>query len=127
MIITKKRPYNGIKKELSKKDKIGVISCNACARMCKTGGREALEELAGKLKNDGFEVVDMDLIGTPCNIDMLEKNQLHGNAQVALCCDAGIENLKQIFPKNKIIPALKTIGLGAYNNKGKIRLIREFK
>ncbi len=47
MIITKKRPYNEIKKELSKTDKIGVISCNACARMCKTGAEKPLKSLPG--------------------------------------------------------------------------------
>lgn len=127
MIITKSRPYKEIKKELKKSDKIGIISCNMCARICNTGGKKALNKLANKLKKDGYKVVDTDLIGTPCDRDQLQKDKLHGNVQVVLACDAGVYNLKKIFPNHKIIPALKTIGLGAHDHKGNINLIKEFK
>jgi len=127
MIITKSRPYSEIKKELNKKDEIGIISCNACARMCGTGGEEAMKQLASKLKKEGFKVVDMDLIGTPCDYDQLNKSQLHGNVQIVLACDAGVRNLKKIFPKHKIIKGLKSIGLGAYDHKGNIYLVRRVK
>jgi hypothetical protein len=102
MIVTKSKSYNWIKFQLKKTDKIGIISCNACARMCGTGGEKVMERLAKKLKKDGFNIVDKDLIGTPCNYDQLHKNQLHGNVQLVLACDAGVYNLKKIFPKNKI-------------------------
>ena len=127
MIITKSIPYSEIKKHLKKSDKIGVISCNACARLAKTGGKEVMEKLANKLKKDGFDVVDADLIGTPCDYDQLNKSQLHGNVQIVLACDAGVHNLKKIFPKHKIISALKTIGIGSFDHKGHITLIRKIK
>jgi len=126
MIITKKRPYLEIKKQLKKKDKIGIVSCNACARMCETGGEEEMKELAEKLKKDGFSVVDMDLIGIACDFDQLEKDKLKGNVQIVLACDSGVYNLKRIFPKHKIISANKTIGIGAYDHKGNIKLVRRF-
>ena len=94
--------------------------------MCGTGGKKALEKLSAKLKKDKFNVVDMDLIGTPCNIDLLEKNQLHGNVQIVLACDAGVYNLRKIFPKHKIIPALKTIGLGVNKSGKNIKLVKKF-
>ncbi len=127
MIVTKKRRYLDIKSELKKTDKIGIVSCNACARMCNTGGEKQLKKLAQMLKKDGFNVVDMDLIGTPCNFDLLNKSQLHGNVQIVLACDAGVYTLKKLFPKHKIIPALETIGLGSYDNKGNINLVKKFK
>ncbi len=126
MIITKSRDYEEIKKELRKKDKIGIISCNSCVRVCGTGGEDILKNLSRKLKKDGYDVVDCDLIGAPCNKDQLQKNQLHGNTQIVVSCEAGIYNLKKIFPNHKIISGLKTIGLGAYDNKGKVELIRGF-
>lgn len=126
MIITKKRPYSEIKKSLKKNDKIGIISCNACARMCQTGGRKAMNEISKQLRQNGFNVVDMDLIGFACNYDLLKKNELNGDVQIVLACDSGVYNLKKIFPKHKIIPALKTVGLGAYDSKGNIHLVRKF-
>ncbi len=125
MIVTKQRSYSQIKKELSKDDEVGIISCNACARMCGTGGEKAMKKLAGKLKKDGFKIVDMDLIGTPCNYDLLDKSQLHGNVQIVLACDAGVYNLKKLFPKHKIIGGLVVLGIGAFDNKGNVNLVRK--
>jgi len=51
---------------------------------------------------------------------------LHGNVTIVLACDAGVYNLKKLFPKRKIIPALDTIGLGAYDEKGDLNLVRRF-
>ncbi len=126
MIISKFKPYKEIKSQLKKSDKIGIISCNACARMCGVGGKEVMEKFAKKLEKDGFNIVDKDLIGTPCDFDQLNKNQLHGNLQIVLACDAGVYNLKKIFPKHKIIPALNTIGLGSFDHKGNIELVKKF-
>jgi len=125
MIITKLKPHNKIKSQLSKKDKIGIVSCNACARMCGTGGEKELKILSKKLKKDGFNVVDEDLIGAPCMICQLKKNELHGDKTIVLACDSGVYNLKKIFPKRKIIPALETLGLAVVDKKGKPKLIKK--
>lgn len=124
MIVTKALPYSAIKKQLKKSDKIGIISCNVCAKLCGTGGEEVMNQLASKLRKDGFNIVDMDLIGTPCNRDLLNKSQLHGNVQIVLACDAGVYNLKKIFPKHKIISANKTLGIGAHEGGKKITVVR---
>jgi len=125
MIVTKLKPYGEIKSQLKKSDKIGIISCNACARMCNTGGEKQMKKLSNRLRKDGFNVVDNDLIGTPCNFDLLNKSQLHGNVQIVLACDAGVYNLKKLFPNHKIISGLKTLGVGAYDKKGNINLVRK--
>jgi len=127
MIIQKSLPYSRIKSQLKKSDKIGVISCNACARLCGVGGEKPMQQLASKLKKDGFKVVDTDLIGTPCDYDLLNKSQLHGNVQIVMACDAGIYNLKKLFPKHKIISSNKTIGLGVHDKGRNLKLIRKFK
>jgi len=124
MILTKLIPYNKIKKQLNKKDKIGIVSCNACARMCGTGGEKEMKILADKLKKDGYKVVDQDLIGAPCIINQLKKDELHGDTTIILACVSGIYNLKKLFPKKKIIAGLETIGLAAIGKNNKPKLIR---
>jgi len=124
MIVTKARPYAELKKELKKSDKIGIISCNACARMCGTGGEKVMMRLANRLRKDGFNVVDTDLIGTPCDYNQLQKSQLHGNVQIVLACDAGAYNLRKLFPGHKIISNNITLGIGAHDGK-KITVVRK--
>jgi hypothetical protein len=95
--------------------------------MCETGGLKKMQELAERLKKDGYIVVDTDLIGMACDFDQLKKDQLHGNVNIVLACQAGVYNLKKIFPNHKIITALDTVGLGAWDMKGNINLVKKFK
>ena len=127
MIIQKSLPYLKIKSQLKKSDKIGIISCDSCARLCNAGGEKIMNQMANKFKKDGFEVVDIDLIGNPCNYDLLNKSQLHGNVQIVMACDAGVYNLKKLFPKHKIIAANKTIGLGVHDKGRNLKVIKKFR
>lgn len=127
MIITKSNPIIKIIKGIKKSDKIGVVSCNSCARLCDTGGEEGMKKLSEILKKKGFSVVDNDLIGMPCHFDQLKKDELKGDVTIALTCDAGIYNLKKLFPKRKIVQGLSTIGLAAIGKLGDIKLVRKFK
>lgn len=127
MIITESLPFEEITSQLKKSDEIGIISCNACAKLCGTGGEEVMKKLASKLKKEKFKVVDIDLIGTPCNYDQLNKSQLHGNVQIVLACDGGMYNLKKLFPKHKIISGTITLGLGTHHRGKRITLVRRFR
>ncbi len=124
MILTKLIPYNNLKKELNKKDKIGIVSCNSCARMCGTGGEKEMSILSSKLKKDGYTIVDMDLIGAPCMMNQLKKDELHGDTTIVLACISGVYNLKKLFPKKKIVSALETLGLAAVDKKNKPVLVK---
>jgi len=127
MIITDIKPYGLIKTKLDKKDQIGIVSCNSCPRICETGGEEAMKKLVKRLKKDGFNVVDTDLIGRACDFDLLKKDELKGITTIVLACEAGVYNLKKLFPKRKIIEALDTIGLGVFDHKGNLTLVKKFK
>ncbi len=127
MIITESRSYQELKKDLDKNKKIGIVTCNACARFCKTGGKKGMKELAQKLEKDGFEVVDQDLIGSPCMFNQLQATKLRGEITIALACDSGLEMLREVFSKEKIIPGLKTIGIGKLDKDNKPHLVVEVK
>lgn len=76
MIIRSCKPYGVIRGLLNKGEKIGVVACNSCARACETGGRAKMEEVAERLKEDGFEVVDKDLIPMCCNLDFGKETKI---------------------------------------------------
>ena len=127
MIITKQKSYKEIKSKLKKGDSIGIVSCNTCVRRCDTGGEKVMRELARKLKKDGYNVVDTDLIGVACDFDQLKKDELKGDVNIVLACDSGAYNLKKLFPKKKLVKGLNTIGLGVYDHKGNFALVRKVK
>ena len=127
MIITKSRSYREIKKNLKKSDQIGIISCNSCVRRCNTGGEKIMKKLAARLKKDGYNVIDMDLVGAACDFEQLKKDELKGDLNIVFACDAGVYNIKKLFPRKKLIKALNTVGLGVYNHKGCFSLVKRVK
>ena len=126
MIVTSCKPYGVIKGMLKKWKKIGIVSCNSCARACETGGKEKMEELGERLRKDGFEVVDMELVPMACNIDSVKKPEYRADFLVALACDSGVCTLQTLFPNKMVVPALDTIGLGARDLQGNIFLMKKF-
>ena len=126
MIITSSKPYGVVRGMLKKWKKIGIVSCNSCARVCETGGRTRLEEMAERLKKDGFEVVDTELVPMACNINALKRPNYQADMLVALACDSGVLTLQSLFPTKMVVPALDTIGLGARDLQGNIFLMKEF-
>lgn len=126
MIITSSKPYGVIKGLLRKWKKTGIVSCNSCARACETGGRKRMEELAERLRNDGYDIVDTDLIPMACNIDLVKKPEYKSDVLVVLACDAGVYTLQTLFPSKKIVSANDTIGVGARDGQGNIFLMKKF-
>ena len=126
MIVTSMKPYGIIKGMLKKWKKNGIISCNSCARACETGGRKKMEELAERLKKDGYEVVDTHLVPMACNLTLVKKPEYQSDVLVILACDAGVLTYQTLFPSKQIIPALNTHGLGARDNQGNIYLMMKF-
>jgi hypothetical protein len=126
MIVTSLKPYGVIRGMLKKWKKVGIVSCNSCARVCETGGKEKMDELAARLKQDGFSVVDMELLPMACAVDAAKKPNYQADYLVVLACDSGVCTLQSLFPNKVVVPALDTIGLGARDVQGNIFLMRKF-
>jgi hypothetical protein len=126
MIVTSLKPYGMIRGMLRKWKTVGVVSCNSCARACETGGKEKMEELANRLKQDGFQVMDTELLPMACNIDAAKKPDYKADYLVVLACDSGVCTLQSLFPNKVVVPALDTIGIGARDVQGNIFLMRKF-
>ncbi len=126
MIITTSKPYGVVRGMLKKWKKVGIVSCNSCARVCETGGKEKMEELATRLKADGFDVVDVELVPMACAVDAVKRPDYKADYLVALACDSGVCTLQSLFPNKVIIQALETIGLGARDAQGNLFIMRKF-
>lgn len=126
MIVTSIKPYGIIRGMLRKWKSVGVVSCNSCARVCETGGKEKMDELANRLKQDGFNVVDTELLPMACNIESAKKPNYKADYLVVLACDSGVCTLQSLFPNKVVVQALDTIGLGARDVQGNIFLMKKF-
>ena len=105
MIVTSLKPYGIIKGMLKKWKKTGIVACNSCARACETGGRKKMEELAERLKTDGYDIVDTDLVPMACNIDLVKKPEYDGDILVILACDSGVFTYQTLFPGLRYLQA----------------------
>jgi hypothetical protein len=127
VIVTSMKPYGVIKGMLKKWKKHGVIACNSCARHCETGGKAKMEELAERLKQDGYEIVEAEVVPMVCNLAHEKKPEYDGDILVVLACDAGVFTLQTLFPTKIIVPALNTLGVGARDGtEGSIFLMVKF-
>jgi len=130
MIITENKPFGLIKSILEEKGfkKIAVLSCNACAKICETGGEKQLKELVNKLRENGFSVVYEKLVPILCDIDMIKKEVSseinNADAILLLGCVAGTFAIRKVFSDKEVIEAVDTIGIGARDEKGDIYLVR---
>jgi hypothetical protein len=124
MIVTSAKPYGVVRGMLKKWKKIGIVACNSCARVCETGGKEKMEEMAERLKKDGFEVVDVELVPMACAIDAVKRPNYQADMLVSMACDAGLCTLQLLFPSKVVIPANDTIGIGARDAQGNIFIMK---
>ena len=126
MIVTFTKPYGIVKGMLKKYNTIGLLSCNSCARLCETGGQAKMDNLAERLKKDGYEIVGSDLVPMVCNIDAVKRRDYAAKILLVLACDAGVFTVQSLFPNKNVVAANDTIGLGARDNKGNIFMMRKF-
>ena len=133
MIITESKPFGVIKGKLDelKPNKIAVISCNSCAKLCGTGGDAGLIKMVSKLKEAGFNVSYSVVVPIMCNMSIegqtLNKERVNdADVIIVLGCAAGELILKKMFPNKKIISALDTIGLGAIGENHDLFLVKKF-
>lgn len=102
-----------IKEKLDKeKDLITIVSCNTCVRLAKTGGRQKMQQMAEKLRDDGYRVKDGFLVTVPCWDHCLENVNIQPdiNTVIVLGCSCAYANIKTHFPDRKIVSAVMDRG-----------------
>ncbi len=113
--------YDELKKQISKDDKMVLWSCDTCVKHVGFGGYEKLKILETMLKNDGFNVIKKELVSVSCVPDLIKdrkenflKKEIFNEATVIipLTCEAGVDEIKEVFGDKKIIKVLNTVGVG---------------
>jgi len=128
--IQKAVPYEEIKAQLKKDDRIAIFTCNSCVRFCGTGGVDKMEALASRLRRDGYVVSDEIVLVAACLHDHVRNARLSGGvtAAVVLACEAGWASVKQRLRGENVIKGTNSMGLIVIDReKGVEKLMMPYK
>ncbi len=121
--ITKQKPFDEIKQQLDRFDRVYVVGCGTCATMTRTGGREEVLNMAEQLQELGKLVTGWTVIPTTCD-EMTEVaiRENDGAIQMANCilimaCALGVHRVSLYIDK-PVIPALDTLFIGIEDSPG---------
>ncbi len=105
-IITTKKPFEEVLSTLKNSKKITIVSCGSCAAMCQTGGTEGAEEMAQKLKEQGFEITNVIVPEEVCDnrvmmkdIRKIEEDLNNTDAILTLSCGLGVASISEVLSK----------------------------
>lgn len=98
---------------LNHTDKIGVISCNSCARECGVGGVHKANALVEHLVSAGHTVTDEIVVQYVCSEPIYRRArlQLDADTLIVLSCSAGVKCVQRLYPNKKVVPVTMDGGL----------------
>ena len=127
LIISRSMDYPELLGRLSGK-RVLIWTCNTCARLCNgIGGTEASERLAGRLSEDGVEVVGVVSTSAACLTDKVigKKDEVLSKDPdiiLSMTCSAGDLNAGKVFGKESMNPII-THGYGILAEGGRPELL----
>jgi len=105
-VITTKKPLDEILGAMKDAKKITLVSCGSCAAMCQTGGTEGAEEMAEKLKENGFEIKTIIVPEEVCDnrvmlkdFRKIDEDLNDTDAILTLSCGLGVASIVQTLEK----------------------------
>lgn len=105
-IITTKKPFEEVLSAIKGAKKITIVSCGSCAAMCQTGGTEGAEEMAQKLKEQGFEITTVIVPEEVCDnrvmmkdFRKIEEDLSNTDAILTLSCGLGVASITGVLAK----------------------------
>jgi len=112
MIKSEMLAYPDIKKQIEKNDKLGIITCNNCARLCGVGGREKAEDFEEKLSKDGYKVVSIADMLVGCNYEYCKDADVRPDttALLVLSCPVCAKVVEDIYKDKKVIKCTEAVG-----------------
>jgi len=126
MIITKKKEFQEIIKNLEGERSVFLVGCGECSTTCKTGGEKEVLEMKDLLEKNGIRVSGYVIPDAPCVASgvriALAKNKKaidEADSILVLACGLGGQSVKenQFSPKNVHI-ACDTVSMGQVDKAG---------
>jgi len=121
--ITKQKPFDEIKQQLDRFDRVYIIGCGTCATMTKTGGKEEVLDMKKRLEELDKLVTGWTVIPTACD-EMTEVaiREVDGairnvNCILVTACALGVYRVSLYIDK-PVIPALDTLFIGIEDSPG---------
>jgi ferredoxin len=120
MIITRKKPFEDVKKSLVGHRKVAIIGCGRCATTCQTGGEKEVSEMSALLEAEGFHIVYFGVVEAQCD-ERLAKLQLKktqgADAILSMGCGSGASALSDLTNR-PVINSNDTMFLGVVKRLG---------
>jgi methylenetetrahydrofolate reductase (NADPH) len=124
VIITEKKPFTEVLRNLEGYQKVFLVGCGDCAALAQTGGDKELEALSIKLTQAGKTVLGTLLSEGPCH-NLRIKQELRGvseevakaEALIVLSCGAGVQAVAELQPQ-PTFPGLNSLFLGNIKRYG---------
>jgi len=121
--ITKQKPFDEIKQQLDRFDRVYIIGCGTCATMTKTGGKEEVLHMKERSEELNKLVTGWTVIPTACD-EMTEAaiTEADGairdaNCILVMACALGVHRVSLYIGK-PVIPALDTLFIGVEDSPG---------
>jgi hypothetical protein len=111
-------PYEKIRTQFEKGEKVSIVTCNTCTRSQEAGGAKLMEEISQRLvENVGIEVVEEIVLTTGCNADYYDYAKPTDKVDKILClgCWAGWIVIKRKFPDIPVIAGVRSLGVPAHS------------
>ncbi|AIS51333.1 hypothetical protein TKV_c01280 [Thermoanaerobacter kivui] len=112
MVKSKLLPLDKILSQLDKSDRIAIVACNNCARVCGVGGKENAEKMEEILDKEGYNVVSVCDVIAACNAYYYDDANISpaANTILVLSCPSGIRLVKRLFTDKKVITTTEIEG-----------------
>jgi len=121
--ITKQKPFDEVKQQLDRFDRVYIVGCGTCATMTRTGGREEVLDMKEHLQELGKLVTGWTVIPTACDemteVALRENDGAIQNANciLVMACALGVHRVSSYISK-PVIPALDTLFMGIEDSPG---------
>lgn len=121
--ITKQKPFEEVKQQLDKFDRVFIVGCGTCATMTKTGGRDEVLAMKKSLQEAGKLVTGWAVVPTTCDemtgATLLENDGAiqSSNAILVMACALGVHRVNTYF-RRPVVPALDTLFIGVEDGPG---------
>lgn len=124
--ITRQKPFDEIKEQLTGFDRVFIIGCGTCTTMTKTGGIDQVVEMKGQLQEIDKLVSGWTVIPIACDemteISIQENERAIQNSTCILImtCALGVHKVSTYIDR-PVIPALDTLFIGVEDTPGYFR------